>query len=353
MLEVDEIVRETSDSAALYFNAHNEIKDFYPGQFLTFVLKLNGKEIRRSYSICTSPSSLPRIGVCVKRVKKGLGSNYILDKIKEGDKVKLLEPYGSFNLNHRLDQFPPLVLFGAGSGITPLMSILKSALEKATSKVYLFYGNSKEEGIIFKEELHRLKKLYGERLDGFHILSRPGDNWIGRTGRLSQELCAELLDEFNLLQDKSVNFYVCGPKGMMDSVLECLDTSGIEQGRVHRESFFSGTSEYDIVEGSVKRDTSLDEAPDERTVKLIYDGEEHEVVVPKGEYILDCALDAGIDLPYACQSGICGMCRAEKVKGEMLIHDQEALSESEIADGACITCCAEPLSDDLVIDYDQ
>lgn len=354
-LPVAEIKQETSDSISIYFNVSNgEIQDFYPGQFLTLVLDVNGQNIRRSYSICTAPSELPRIGVCVKRVENGLASNHLADNLKVGDELTLIEPYGNFNLNHKLEKLPTIVLFGAGSGITPLMSILKSALEiDGNNTVHLFYGNSNEDSIIFKDELDTIKTKHPNRFHLNHILSRPSGNWDGVKTRLTKDFSKQLLDFTGLLNDETANYYVCGPNGMMENVLECLNDLNIEATRIHKESFYTELpSEAEKTE-ELQEALGEENIPDERKVIVRFEGEDHEIIVPKGEYILDCALDEGLDLPFACQSGICGMCRAKKVQGKMLIHEQEALSESEIEAGDCLTCCAEPLSDDLIIDYDS
>ena len=348
-LTVSEIIEETPDTKSIYFDAGEKIADFFPGQFLTFILKVNGENVRRSYSICTPPHMLPRIGVSVKRVVGGLVSNHLLDNLKVGDELDLIEPYGNFNINHKRDDLPDLVLFGGGSGITPLMSIILSSLKNQNNRIFLFYGNRNERSIIFRERLEELRSQFPDRLFVEHLLSRP-DALGTRSQRLTSSMVKELLTHHNLLMNSEANYYVCGPQGYMETVLEELPLLGIEKERIHKESFFSGTDPKADLEDLNRPEPS--EMPDEQMVKVIYDGETWDVTVPKGEYILDCALDLGIDLPYACQSGICGMCRATKVQGELLIHDQEAISEEEIEEGACLTCCAEPMTSDVVINYD-
>lgn len=348
-LKVDTIVRETPDAVAIYFrDEKGEIAHFWPGQFLTLVMQLDGKSARRSYSICTAPAVLPMIGICVKRVADGLVSNYLVDKLQEGDVLEVLEPYGSFTLNYKMAQLPTLVLIGAGSGITPLMSIIKSVIDKPEApKVHLFYGNRNEGSIIFKEQLEKLMDKYPGKLEVTHLLSQPSSSYAGVKGRIEAGIIQALCSEKQLFADASANYYICGPDGMMHAVLGLLDSQGIPAERVHKESFFLAHKAEPAVE------TSAAGAGDgTHKIKIKLDGQLHDLTVKPGKYILETALEHGLDLPYACTMGVCGMCRAVKVQGEMLIEEQEAISESEIEEGACLTCVSKPLSNDLVIDYD-
>lgn len=347
-LTVTEVTNPTADSIAIYFDAAGKIDTFLPGQFLTFSVEINGKNVRRSYSICTAPSELPRIGVAVKRVKDGLMSNFLADYVRKDAVLDIMKPYGTFTLNTSLSSLPTLALFAAGSGITPMMSILKTALQMdSSSKVYLFYGNQNQNTIIFKDELDQLQAQYNGRLQVTHILDNPNPGWEGVNARITAEMTTDLLKYYNLNNDSV--FYMCGPAGMMDSVQAGLSNGGISPDRVHRETFFLQTD-------SLKEEAAAAAASADgpKNVKIIYEGQTHEILVAPGVFILDAAIDAGLDLPYACQMGICGMCRATKVQGSMHISDsQESLSASEIASGACLTCCATPESNDLVIDYDH
>ncbi|MFN3528459.1 MAG: FAD-binding oxidoreductase [Bacteroidia bacterium] len=350
-LAVQSIIRETPDAIAIYFrDDKTEISHFWPGQFLTLVLQVDGKSVRRSYSICTAPSALPMIGICVKRVEGGLVSNHLLDNLKEGDVLEVLEPYGSFTMNYKMPQLPTLVLIGAGSGITPLMSILKSALDRQNpAKVHLFYGNRNENSIIFKEQLQKLEAKYAGNLEVTHLLSRAGEGYTGIRSRIEGKIMQALCNEKGLFADETANFYVCGPDGMMHDVLNLLESQQIPKERIHKESFF--------LAHKAEPDANLspeiaEEISHSHKVRLKLDGTVHELEVEPGKYILETALEAGLDLPYACTMGVCGMCRAVKVEGEMLIEEQEAISESEIEEGACLTCVGKPLSQNLFIDYD-
>lgn len=349
-LKVETIVKETTDAIAIYFRDENaQIPSFWPGQFLTLVLDIDGKSVRRSYSICTSPTALPLIGVCVKRVKDGLVSNYLLDNLKEGDVIQVIEPYGNFTLNHQRSELPTLALIGAGSGITPLMSILKATLEKpGQNRVHLYYGNRNQQQIIFKEQLDRLQEKHGDRLRITHLLSQPESGWQGISSRIQASLMMQCCDEAGLFADKSTNYYVCGPEAMMHEVYHMLESNGVEKERLHKESFYHAKTTETV------QPIATDETDDgSRKVQIKLSGKMHEITVEPGRYILETALESGLDLPYACTMGVCGMCRAYKVQGEMIIEEQEAISESEIKDGACLTCLGRPVSHDVIIDYDR
>ena len=354
-LKITKIIPRTSDAIEIVFQDDSQkIKDFYPGQFLTFLLNINGKNIRRSYSICSSPSELPTIAVCVKRVKDGLASNHLADNAKANDIIEVIEPYGQFNINHNLPSLPELVLFGAGSGITPLMSILKTSLSKNLSpKVRLYFGNTNTNTIIFKKELEDLVALYPEKLSVVHILTNPIGTWDGPKGRITAELVKSIV-QYEKLENTNADFYLCGPHGMMDSVSEGLENLNIDKKKIHREVFFTTPENPTKLTTDELSKFDKEEINVGHVVKIIYEGQEHSVTVSPGNFILDAAIDAGLDLPYACQMGICGMCRARKVTGHMHIAEtQESLSASEIKNGACLTCCGTPLSHDLVIDYDK
>lgn len=347
-LKVETIVRETPDAIAIYFrDEKGAIPTFWPGQFLTLVLDIDGKSVRRSYSVCTSPSALPVIGVCVKRVEGGLVSNYLLQNLREGDYLSVIEPYGNFTLNNKRSELPTLALIGAGSGITPLMSIMKAALEKpGSNKVHLYYGNRDQKNIIFKEQLERLQQKHGDRLVITHLLSRPESGWSGISSRIKAELMMQCCTNDGLFADKTTNYYICGPEAMMHDVYHMLESNGIEQERLHKESFYHA---HKPVEPVIVTEDPADDGT--RIVQLKLDGKMHEVTVAPGRYILESALEAGLDLPYACTMGVCGMCRAFKVQGEMIIEDQEAISDREIKEGSCLTCVGRPVSKDLIIDY--
>jgi ring-1,2-phenylacetyl-CoA epoxidase subunit PaaE len=349
-LKVSRIEKQTEDSVAIYLHDDNNIiRDFYPGQFITLLLQIGDQHLRRSYSIFTHPDQLPELGIVVKKVSQGVGSNFIVDHLTPGTILNVLDPYGTFTFNHKLKNIPTVVLFGAGSGITPLMSIAQAALKiDCDSKVILFYGNSNQDSIIFKTELEALQAQNPERFVVHHILSRPNIGWDKVASRITKSMAKELLKYENLIGDQTVNYYVCGPEGMLLDVKEALTELAIPKSQIHHESFYSAKK---TVEN--KEEVANTEDATHFNVKITYQGEQYDIPVEKGGFILDAALDTGLDLPYACQSGICGMCRAFKVAGELDMQDQDALTDNDIAEGYRLTCCSTPTSTNLELDYDR
>ncbi len=348
-LVVHRLERETPDALLIYVRSE-EISSFVPGQFLTLMVSINGQNYRRSYSIFTDPAELPTLGVCVKRLPGGLVSNHLLDNLHEGDRLDVLPPYGNFALDPAMSTLPSLVLVGAGSGITPLFSMLSMALRHPSAPVIqLIYGSRSTEEVIFGKALNRLQDEYPQRLQVVHCLSRglQGQEALKgqlHYGRIDTTVLAQHLTNWE------ASFYLCGPEGLVHDTEHWLQAQGIAGHRIHKELFFQSSPK---VEAPSPTPSSVDDDPDALpVVTLKVDGKVYEFAVEPGRYILETALEQGIDLPYACTMGVCGMCRAKKISGEMSIGDQEAISASEIASGACLTCVGRPLSNRLVIDYD-
>jgi len=348
-LTVDQLVQETADALLIYFRT-DQIRPFVPGQFLTLMVNIQGTTHRRSYSIFTDPAQLPQIGVCVKRLPGGLVSNHLLDHLQTGDRLDVLPPYGNFALDSASPTLPSLVLVGAGSGITPLFSMLSMALRHPSApNILLIYGSRSANEVIFGETLNRLQEQYPQRLQVVHCLSRGLQVQEALQGLLHQgRIDATVLAQH--VTDREASFYLCGPEGLVHDTEHWLQAQGIAGQRIHKELFFqSGTK----AAAPSPTPSSVDDDPNALpVVTLKVDGKVYEFAVEPGRYILETALEQGIDLPYACTMGVCGMCRAKKISGEMSIGDQEAISASEIASGACLTCVGRPLSNRLVIDYD-
>jgi ring-1,2-phenylacetyl-CoA epoxidase subunit PaaE len=348
-LSVDRLVEETPDALLIYFRTE-QIHSFVPGQFLTLLVSINGTTHRRSYSIFTDPAELPHIGVCVKRLPGGLVSNHLLDNLREGDSLEVLPPYGNFALNPASETLTPLVLVGAGSGITPLFSMLSVALRHPSAPVIrLIYGNRSAGEVIFGKALNRLQQQYPQRLQVVHCLSRgqeenPALEGILHAGRVDSGVLSRFVP------NTEAAFYLCGPEGLVQDTEAWLRGQGIAGEHIHKELFYqSGPKLMSPTPVSRSADDEPGLLP---VVTLKVDGKVYEFAVEPGRFILETALEQGIDLPYACTMGVCGMCRAKKIYGEMHIADQEAISASEIASGACLTCVGRPLSNRLVIDYD-
>ena len=343
-LTVKEIVEETSDAVSVVFDISPEDMPYKPGQFLTIILNIDGKEVRRSYSLSSSPFKDPYLAVTIKRVEGGLVSNYIPDHLKAGDTVKVMEPMGSFTTDYDEKKKRHLVLFAGGSGITPMMSILKSLLLKEPkSIVSLIYANRNIESVIFKEELSNWENSQEGRLHVIHILDNAPMNWQGFSGLLNADMLVDLFERIPDWGNEDTTYLMCGPEGMMRNVDMLLKDKGIDHDKIFKESFVQGT--IDKEKKKAEKSASEQSAPGECLVKIHYDGEVHEIKLKKDEFILETALDKGIDLPYSCQSGLCTACRCKKINGNVKMDEEEGLSESELNEGYVLICVGHPDSD--------
>ena len=361
-LPIDEIRDETTDAYTVFFkNPDPEVFQYLPGQYLTLKLNVNGEELRRCYSLSSCPYSDERLSVTIKRVEDGRASNHIIDNLKAGDVVEILPPMGNFILQPEADISRHHILIGAGSGITPLMSMLKSVLKtEPKSKVTLWYGNRSEDSIIFKDELIELSKAHGERLHVYYTLSRPGDDWKGFTGRLDAERIYDLISELFMTDEYRKFYYVCGPNGLMESAEAAMEKHAINPSDVHRE-FYSAPAPSDekiqaANDSELPESQTLSDGTEEyeiitQKLKLILNDKTTELTVEPEEFILDAAIKAKLDPPYACQSGICTTCRAFLHSGVVSMDETEGLSEEELNEGFILTCQAHPLTDDIEIEF--
>jgi ring-1,2-phenylacetyl-CoA epoxidase subunit PaaE len=237
-LEVIKVQKETTDSLTLTLKEkNNKSLDFTPGQFLTFIFEIDGREIKRGYSISSSPSELPLLKITIKKVSGGYTSKFLFESLKEGNTIKSLPPLGSFTVKPNKNNKNKYVFFGAGSGITPLYSMIKSILSvEKESKVYLLYGNRNEESIIYKNGFDELKRTY----DNFfitYILSRPSVDWRKKTGRISYDLTVEFVKKHINGFDENTEFFMCGPEGMMKEIMKALKDLKVNREKIHREIY--------------------------------------------------------------------------------------------------------------------
>ncbi len=310
-LRIRETVRENPDTITIYFEQPEPFLEYQAGQFLTLVLEINGKEERRSYSLCTSPFLDPFPGITVKRLAGGLVSNYINDNFKPGKNITVMKPLGNFTSKYHSENNRHYGMFAGGSGITPIMGIVKSIMiNEPLSKVHLLYCSRSEEMIIFQDTLKKLEAEYSGRLDIIHNLTQPVHGWTGLKGRLN-ELTIENFYRENF--DSSAleeRFFVCGPQGLMDVVQNSLVKLGVPKEKVFTEQFF------------VKPSEELDEKEGEdpiisRPVTVLLEGQEFTFDVSPDKTILEAGLDEEIDMPYSCQSGLCTACRGRLISGEV------------------------------------
>jgi len=345
-LKVREVVKETSDTVTIYFEQPEPYLEYLPGQFLTVVLDLEGKEQRRSYSLCTSPFVDPFPGISVKRVPKGLFSNYLNDKIFPGKTLNVLKPMGNFTTPFHSKNRRHFFLIAGGSGITPMMGLLKSVLvNEPESRITLIYCSRKEEEIIFGAQLQLLEKANLDRLTVIHNLSQPADSWTGLQGRLSASVLKELFAQAEYEPRYQEEYFICGPEGLMQTTQNVLEELSVPSERIHNESFFSAAAEQAKVEAKAGITAGLLS----RDVCILVEGEEHLVTVDPGKTILEAGLAAGLNMPYSCQSGLCTACRGRLVNGQVKMDEDAGLSEKEIADGYVLCCVSRPITEDIQV----
>jgi ring-1,2-phenylacetyl-CoA epoxidase subunit PaaE len=343
-LHVKEIVRETKDAITIVFAQPQQALNYKSGQFLTLIANINGKDTRRAYSLCSSPFVDQDLAVTVKRVDQGIMSNWLADNLKAGQSLKIMEPMGQFTTEYDPNKKRHLVMFAGGSGITPMLSIIKSILtQEPKSIVSLIYCNRDEDSIIFYKELEKWETRYEGRLHVIHILDNAPMNWQGYSGLLNHEMLTRL---FERIPDwgNDTTYLMCGPEGMMKNVESLLAMRNIPPSKIFKESFVQGTIDKDPKAAAAPSETKA------REVTIRYDGQEYKVLVEPQNTILQTALDKGIDLPYSCQSGLCTACRGKALSGKVKLDEEEGLSQSERAEGYVLTCVGHPLTDDVVIE---
>jgi len=345
-LKVREVVRETEDTVTIYFEQPEPFLDYKPGQFLTLVMEFEGKEQRRSYSLCTSPFVDPFPGISIKRVQDGLFSNFLNEKIFPGKTLNALKPMGHFTTEFHSKNRRHFFLIGGGSGITPLMGILKSVLvNEPNSIVTLIYSSRNEEQIIFKNQLALLEKANPERLKIIHNLSKPSEGWGGRKGRLSKSVLKEIIASAEYEQRYEEVYFMCGPDGIMTAAKEILQELGVDKERIHQENFFSAAAQLAHEEALA----GISHGILSRDVTIVLDGEENLVTVDPSKTVLEAGLAAGLNMPYSCQSGLCTACRGKVLSGQVKMDEDAGLSEKELAAGYVLCCVSRPLTDDIKI----
>lgn len=344
-LRVKTINRETAEAVSVGFEVPDDLKDkfkFVAGQYLTLEKEIAGKTFRRSYSICSSPES-EVLKVAVKQVADGLFSSWVNRKLKVGDMMNVFLPEGRFVFKPSDDENTKgYAAFAAGSGITPIMSILQNALKtEEHSKFVLVYGNKTPEQTIFYKDLLRLKEQYPDRFHVEFVFSKL-ETEEALFGHIDQETVDYILkDKFK--EEGFTEFYICGPEPMMDTVSEVLKRHQINDKYIHRELFTADE----------KKETVKEQADGKTTVTVILDEEEVTFTMDRRERVLDAIINEGMDPPYSCQGGICSSCLAQVLEGHVEMVNNQILTEEEIQDGYVLTCQSHPTTPTLKIDYDD
>ena len=351
-LKVREVINETADAVSIVFEQPEQEIHYKSGQYLTLSPIIDGKKVRRAYSLCSSPYTDAYPAVTVKRVEGGLVSNFLNDQLKAGDVLEVMEPLGNFIVEPEAGRKRHLVLLGGGSGITPLISIAKTILhQEPESQVSLIYANRNENSIIFHAQLKEMEKTFPDRFSLIHVLDEKPVSWECPTGLLKPEMLKGLLEQLPKMAPEQTEYFICGPEGMMVNVETTLRELQIPKERVHRESFLPGVNPK-TPEAADSEKAAGEDAPKAREVTIIMDGEEYKIMVSPDKTILQTGLEHDIDMPYSCQSGLCTACRGKCLSGKVKLDESEGLSEDELEEGYVLPCVGHPLTDDVVIEID-
>lgn len=351
-LRVKDIIRQTKDAVSVVFDVPEDLKETFRykhGQNLTIRFFIDGIDQRRSYSISSSALLNEDLTVTVKAVEGGLVSNYINKDLKICDEIDVMPPLGNFTIDLNSNNQKTYFLIGAGSGITPLMSIIKSILEvEEKSRVILIYANRNTDSIIFYKDLNFVKNKFFDNFRIHHILSRPSDNWEGDYGRLDQEKILNLLDIYIPNDKFNAEYFLCGPSGLISEAQKALEKINITPNKVHKETFIVDKDEQTEQIQFVPHNTGAVD-----NIKVVLYGEEHIVPMDKEQTILVAGIRAGIDPPFSCQIGACSTCRAKVTCGEVKMEVDDALTEYDIQEGYVLTCTSYPLTNDVTVNYDE
>ena len=347
-LVVKEVRRETKDAVSVAFELNDEQRSVFrytPGQYLTFRAAINGEEVRRSYSICAAPHE-GELRVAIKEIEGGKFSTYANRTLKAGDTLESMAPAGNFAWKHE-GSAAHVVGWAAGSGITPISAIAKSVLNSDNESTFtLFYGNKNSNSIIFKNELEDLKNTYVDRFEVHHVLSREDQGSDYTSGRLDADKVKGYNGKFFDVATTTGHF-LCGPLGMIEGVSGVLESLGTAKSTIHFELFnTAGATAGAIAKSSSKASANA-------KVTVVLDGEETHFEMGPKDYVIDAALDAGADVPYACKGAVCCTCRAKVLKGTAEMVMNYALVDDEVKDGYVLTCQTHATSDELVISFDE
>lgn len=355
-LTIADVRRETKDCVSIAFKVPSELRDtfrFAAGQYVTLRAMLDGEDVRRSYSLCSTPYS-NEWRVAVKRVDDGVFSAFANTKLKEGDTIDVMPPDGRFCFEPTKHEQRHVLAIAAGSGITPMLSIITSVLEREPqSTVTLVYGNRRVRDIIFKEQLEDLRDRFLSRFQLIHVLSQePHDSPLSN-GRIDGKKIELIIAQLNMSPSMHCA-YVCGPTQMTDGVISALQRAGLAESQVHRELFApSSRRSFADAAGKARAANKSVNVPT-AAVTVIADGIERVLPVPlkQGESVLEVALAAGIDAPFACKAGVCCTCRAQVLEGEVVMDANFTLEDQEVRRGFVLTCQAHPITEQVKISYD-
>ncbi len=354
-LTVADVASETDNAIKVSFAVPEELQDIFhykQGQYLTLESNVDGQQVRRSYSICSGIND-DAMQVAIKRVEGGIFSNYANDALKRGDTLDVMPPQGSFYTELNGEQSRNYLFIASGSGITPVISNIKSILEQEPdSLVTLLYSNQRTNTIMFRETLSFLKNRYMSRFHWVNIMSREDQGSDVLNGRLNNRKGGELNRQLVDLQGFD-EYFICGPESMISEVSRGLRSVGASEAQIHYELFASSAEDAQaVVEKHHARAREYGGKTSDVTV--IMDGRRSQFELSAdGENVLDAGLNHGVDLPYSCKGGVCSTCKAKLVKGQVDMDITHGLEPGERETGFILTCQAHPISDEVVVDFDQ
>ena len=349
-LRVAEVVPETDEANSIRFEIPSDLVDafrFKAGQHLTLRAEIGGEEVRRNYSLCTAPSDND-VMVTVKRIAGGLFSNWVGDNLKAGDTLDVMTPHGSFTTIFDANANRHYVGIAGGSGITPVMSLIRTALsEEPKSRFTLLYGNRDSSSIIFLEALAALKNEHMGRLEIFHFLAEEEGDFDLFNGMLDKARCEEAIDA--LVGDAGAidAWFICGPGPMMDAAEAALLERNVSKERIHIERFTADRPSAALAAQMAE----LQQKATGLTLSVTLDGRTRKVAFTEAN-ILDSARESGLPAPFACKAGVCATCRAKVTSGKVEMAARYGLTDEEIADGYVLTCQSVPVGDGVAVDYD-
>ena len=349
-LKIAQVVPETAEANSIRFDIPSELREafaFKAGQHLTLRATIDGEEVRRNYSLCTAPAESDWM-VTVKRIGGGLFSNWVGDQLKAGDTLEVMVPHGSFTTEFDAANSRHLVGIAGGSGITPVMSLIKTLLrEEPRSRVTLLYGNRDSSSVIFLEALAGLKDKHLGRLEIYHFLDQEEQDIALFNGILNRERLEEAITALVPNAAEVGGWFICGPGPMMDAAEGALHDRNISRERIHIERFTADRPSNAVSQEMAQLQTQAEGV----TVSVTLDGRTRRVPFTAGN-ILDSARAAGLPAPFACKAGVCATCRAKVTKGEIEMAARYGLTDEEVAAGYVLTCQSVPLSDGVAVDYD-
>ena len=346
-LRVSDVIQQTLNAISLRLVPEPEQPISYKaGQFLTFIFKSGERELRRSYSLSSSPVADNYLEITLKRVVNGEVSTYLFNNIKQGDTLEALPPAGRFTLETNSFAQRDIFLIAAGSGIAPIYSLLKTILiEEPLSRITLIYSNTSERTTIFYEQLNELAKRYPTTFNLIYIFSDPADKNYKYKAHLNLGLLQQLITENLVFQKSDAEFFLCGPFAFMRMADTMIVVMGFDESRIHKENFVIRAEPEAINTPPAMEDQS------DKLVNINYKGINYALNVPYNKTILKAALEQGINLPYSCNAGICGTCAALCKEGQVKLAINEVLTPKDLSEGWALTCVGYALTKQVKLQF--